>query len=118
MKIAIVTNDAKTVAEHIGLAKQIAFYTLPDGTLESIVTNPVLENIDSAKASQSPDGERRLRTGRILPPFLAEHGTDIFVAHDLGKGVTDGLLQLGITPVGAEEPSIDALLATLKARMQ
>jgi len=41
MKVAIVTNNGKTVANHIGLAKKIAFYKLPSGELIDTVESPI-----------------------------------------------------------------------------
>ncbi len=116
MKIAIMTNNGKTVAKHIGLAKQIAFYRLPEGTLIEMVPNPVMQRIKSEhiELKKAEEGNRHLGTGHIIPAFLAEKGVDALITHEFGKGVKDNLLAFGITPVVAENSSIEAIIDDLK----
>ncbi len=116
MKIAIVTNNGKTVSHHIALSKNIAFYELPHGRLVEIADNPVMQRIktEHIKLGKKPQDGRRLGTGQIIPALLAEKAVDIFVAGDIGKGMKNNLLRLGIRPVIAGTDNIDEILEALK----
>ncbi len=119
MKIAIVTNNGKTVSHHIALSKSIAFYELPDGKLVEMVDNPVRQRIktEHIKLGKKPPEGRRLGTGQIIPALLAEKGADIFVAADIGQGMKNNLLRLGIRPVISGTDNIDEILEAFKEEL-
>ena len=119
MKVAIVTNNGKTVANHIGLAKKIAFYKLPSGELIDIVESPIAKKIreENIQLIKENEGDRGLGVGHTIPEFLKENGVDIFVTQKFGKGVKDNLLKLGITPIIPESKNIEEIIAMLKANM-
>ena len=120
MKVAIVTNSGKTVANHIGLAKKIAFYKLPSGELIDIAESPIAKKIkeENIQLTKENEGNRGLGVGHTIPEFLKENGVDIFVTQKFGKGVKDNLLKLGITPIIPESKNIDEIIAMLKDNME
>ena len=119
MKVAFVTNNGKTVAKHIGLAKKIAFYQFPEGKLIEMVENPIMEKIkeEGIKLDKESEGKRHLNVGHKIPAFLKENGVDIFVTYQFGKNVKDNLLELGITPVVPESHNIEEIVQKIKERL-
>ncbi len=120
MKVAFVTNNGKTVAKHIGLAKQIAFYQFPEGELIEIVENPIIKKIkeENIKLDKDSEGNRHLNVGHKIPTFLKENGVDIFITYRFGKGVKDNLLELGITPVVPESHNIEEIVQKIKENQE
>ncbi len=120
MKIAFVTNNGKTVAKHIGLAKKIAFYQFPDGKLIEIVENPIMKKIkeENIKLDKESEGKRGLNVGHKIPAFLKENGVDIFVTYQFGKNVKNNLLELGITPVVPESHNIEDIVQKIKQKQE
>ena len=120
MKVAVVTNNGKTVSNHIGLAKKIAFYELPSGELLDIVESPIAKKIreEKIKLTKDNEGNRHLGVGRTIPKFLKENGVDIFVTQKFGKGVKDNLLNLGITPIIPKSKNIEEIISMLKENLK
>jgi len=116
MKVAFVTNNGKTVAKHIGLAKKIAFYQFPEGKLIKTVENPIMKKIqeEGIKLEKESEGKRHLNVGHIIPAFLKQNSVDAFVTYKFGKGVKDNLLELGITPVVPQTHNIDEIIEMIK----
>lgn len=116
MKVAIVTNNGKTVSHHIALSKKIAFYRLPEGELLEMADNPVMKRVkeEHIKLEKNPSGGRHLGTGHIIPEFLAQKGADLFVVTELGEGLKRRLSELGIRPIVAKSDNIDEILEQLK----
>ena len=120
MKVAVVTNNGKTVANHIGLAKKIAFYELPSGELLDIVESPIAKKIreENIKLTKDNEGNRHLGVGHTIPKFLKENGVDIFVTQKFGKGAKDYLLNLGITPIIPKSKNIEEIITMLKENLK
>jgi len=120
MKVAFVTNNGKTVAKHIGLAKKIAFYQFPEGELIEIIENPIMEKIKDKNIviEKDNEGNRRLHVGTEIPRFLKIKGVDIFITYAFGKGVKDNLLKLGITPVVPESHNIEEIVQKIKQNQE
>ena len=116
MKVAFMTNGKERLAKHIGLAKNIVFYSLPDGTFLEMIENPIMKKIkdENIVIEKDSEGNRRLHVGTEIPRFLKANGVDVFVSYDFGKGVKDNLLALGITPIAAEKQSVDEIIQTMQ----
>ena len=116
MKVAFMTNNGESVAKHIGLAKHIAFYKLPEGEFIEMIENPIMKKIkdENIKIDKGSEGSRHLGVGHIIPAFLKENAVDILVTYEFGKGVKDNLLELGITPIVPESHNIKEIIETLK----
>ncbi|QCI28280.1 NifB/NifX family molybdenum-iron cluster-binding protein [Caminibacter pacificus] len=111
MRVAFPTNNQKTVANHIGLAK--GFLIIDTNTGEKYyIDNPVLKKINEEHIDlkELPEGQRGLGTGRILPALLKEAGVDVLVARDFGEGMIRNLEFEGIRPLLTEEKDIQAVL--------
>jgi predicted Fe-Mo cluster-binding NifX family protein len=116
MKVAFVTNNETTIAKHIGLAKKIAFYELPEGKLIEVVKNPIMIKIEEEgiKLDKNDEGNRHLHVGHIIPAFLKENGVDIFVSYEFGKGVKNNILALGITPIAIQDSTIAEIIKSMQ----
>ena len=116
MKVAFMTNGKERLAKHIGLAKNIVFYSLPEGKFLEMIENPIMQKIkdENIVIEKDSEGNRRLHVGTEIPRFLKSKGVAIFVSYEFGKGVKDNLLALGITPIAAEGQSVDEIIKTMK----
>jgi predicted Fe-Mo cluster-binding NifX family protein len=114
MRVAFPTNNQKTIANHIGLAK--GFLIIDTNTGEKFyIENPVLKKIneENINLKDLPEGQRGLGTGRVIPPLLAEAGVDMLIARDFGEGMLRNLAYEGIEAIETDEKEIDAVLTQL-----
>jgi len=115
MKVAFPTNNQRTIANHIGLAK--GFLIIDTHTGEKFyIENPVLKKIneENINLKELPEGQRGLGTGRVIPPLLREAGVDVLVARDFGEGMIRNLEFEGIRPLITEENSIEKTLEEIE----
>jgi len=111
MKVAFPTNNQKTIANHIGLAK--GFLIVDTNTGERFyIENPVLQKIheENIDLKNREEGHRGLGTGRVIPPLLAEAGVDVLVAKDFGEGMIRNLAREGIKPLQTDIKDIKEFL--------
>jgi predicted Fe-Mo cluster-binding NifX family protein len=114
MRVAFPTNNQKTIANHIGLAK--GFLIIDTNTGEKFyIENPVLKKIheENINLKDLPEGQRGLGTGRVIPPLLAEAGVDVLIARDFGEGMVRNLAYEGIEALETDEKEIEAVLNRL-----
>ena len=114
MRVAFPTNNQKTIANHIGLAK--GFLIIDTNTGEKFyIENPVLKKIneENINLKDLPEGQRGLGTGRVIPPLLAEAGVDMLIARDFGEGMVRNLAYEGIEAFETDEKEIDTVLNQL-----
>jgi predicted Fe-Mo cluster-binding NifX family protein len=114
MKIAFPTNNQKTIAGHIGLAK--GFLIVDTNTGEKFyIENPVMKRIQEEHIKLNGDcGEHGLGTGRVVPPLLKEAGVGLFLAKEFGEGMLGNLEYEGIKTLVTDEKDIDTVLSQLK----
>jgi len=114
MKIAFPTNNQKTIAQHIGLAK--GFLIVDTNTGEKFyIENPVMKRIQEEHIKLNGDcGEHGLGTGRVVPPLLKEAGVGLFLAKEFGEGMLGNLEYEGIKTLVTDEKDIDTVLSQLK----
>jgi predicted Fe-Mo cluster-binding NifX family protein len=114
MRVAFPTNNKKTIANHIGLAK--GFLIVDTDTNERIyIENPLLDRVK--EVANLPEGQRGLGVGRIVPALLREEGVDVFVARDFGEGMILNLQREGIKPIVTDEKEIDKFLENFDGRV-
>ncbi|NPA88544.1 NifB/NifX family molybdenum-iron cluster-binding protein [Caminibacter pacificus] len=91
MKIALPTNDKKTLAPRIGMAK--GFLVIDTDTNETtyIQNEALKEYIKEHKKLHGDCGEHGLGVGQVLPKKLKELGVEIFVAKFFGEGMLGNL---------------------------
>ena len=114
MRVAFPTNNQKTIASHIGLAK--GFLIIDTNTGEKFyIENPVLKKIheENINLKDLPEGQRGLGTGRVIPPLLAEAGVNVLIARDFGEGMLRNLAYEGIEAIETDEKEIDTVLNQL-----
>jgi len=114
MRVAFPTNNQRTIAKHIGLAK--GFLIIDTNTGERFyIENPVLKKVneENINLKELPEGQRGLGTGRIVPVILKEAGADVFVAQDFGEGMVKNLAYEGIKPLITDIKDIDEALKHL-----
>ena len=119
MKIAFPTNNQKTIANHIGLAK--GFLIVDTNTGERFyIENPVLERIheEGIELKNTREGQRGLGIGRVIPPLLAEAGVDVLVARDFGEGMVRNLALEGIKAYETENKDIEEVLNNLEEEIR
>ena len=115
MKVAIPTNNQKTLSPHIGLCK--GFLVIDTDTNENFfIHNPVIEKIQSENINLKnlPEGNRGLGTGRIVPQFLAKAGVDVLVADEFGEGMIRNLEIEGIKALITDKKNIDEIISSIK----
>ena len=114
MKIAFPTNNQKTIAGHIGLAK--GFLIIDTNTGEKFyIENPIMKKIQEEHIKLNGDcGEHGLGTGRVVPPLLKEAGVELFLAKEFGEGMLGNLEYEGIKTLVTDEKDIDTVLSQLK----
>ncbi|WP_457560154.1 NifB/NifX family molybdenum-iron cluster-binding protein [Caminibacter sp.] len=111
MRIAFPTNNERTIANHIGLAKK--FLVIDTKTREKfLITNPIIEiiNQEHINLKDLREGNRGLGVGRVIPVLFDEAGVDIFVAPEFGEGMRINLEKYGIVPVKTDIKEIDEFL--------
>jgi len=116
MRVAFPTNNQKTIAKHIGLAK--GFLVVDTDTNERFyIENPVMKKIqqENINLKDMPEGNRGLGTGRVLPALLKEAGVDVFVADEFGEGMLRNLQAEGIKPLTTQERDINAVLESIES---
>jgi predicted Fe-Mo cluster-binding NifX family protein len=114
MRVAFPTNNQKTIASHIGLAK--GFLIIDTNTGEKFyIENPVLKKIheENINLKDLPEGQRGLGTGRVIPPLLAEAGVNVLIARDFGEGMLRNLAYESIEAIETDEKEIDTVLNQL-----
>ena len=109
MKLAFPTNNQKTIANHIGLAK--GFLIVDTNTGEKFyIENPVLQKINEIDLKNTEEAHKRLGTGRVIPPLLAEAGVDVLVAREFGEGMIRNLAREGIKVIETDMKDIEEFL--------
>ena len=111
MKVAFPTNNQKTIANHIGLAKGFLIVDTNKGE-RFYIENPVLQKIHEENISlkNREEGHRGLGTGRVIPPLLAEAGVNVLVAKDFGEGMIKNLAIEGINAIQTDIKNIEEFL--------
>jgi predicted Fe-Mo cluster-binding NifX family protein len=114
MRVAFPTNNQKTIAQHIGLAKGFLIVDTQNGE-KFYIENPVLKRVQEEHIKLNGDcGEHGLGTGRVVPPLLKEAGVSLFVGREFGEGMLGNLEYEGIKTFVTDEKEIDAVLSQLK----
>jgi len=109
MRVAIVTNNERTVAKHIGLCKKIAIYE--NGEKVEVVENPIMKMIKERGITLNKEGQRHLGASRILPKFLKDLNVDVLIATEFRSSVLEQNLQLSsILPYVAQERDIEKII--------
>ena len=110
MKIAVVTDDGKTVSRHFARAKYYLVYDLEAGGVKGGESRP--------KASRSPDHgalHQREKEVSLREEFVSDvRGCEAVIAGGMGRKMYDAFLQAGVRPyvtkITRSEEVVDAYI--------
>jgi len=116
MKVAFPTNDKKTLAPKIGMAKE--FLIIDTSSKEqTYIENEILKKFLQKKEKLKGDcGEHGFGMGQILPKKLKEIGVEVFVAKFFGEGMLGNLDYYNIKTFVSKKHKIDDILDELKEK--
>ena len=114
MRIVFPTNDKKTIAPKIGLAK--GFLIIDTKTNEEIflLNEKINEIINNKEKLNGECGEHGLGIGQVLPKKLKELNVDIFVAKSFGEGMIGNLDYFNIKTYATKQRLIKDILEKIK----
>jgi len=104
MKIAVVTDDGKTISAHLGRATKYAVYSVED---RQIVAQELRDKMGHQHfANENPDhdhehghGHGRHAAEKHQRMFAAIADCDVLLARGMGQGAFAGLNQMRINPI-------------------
>jgi predicted Fe-Mo cluster-binding NifX family protein len=119
MKIAVVTDDHRTISAHFGRATYYEVFTVEDGmiTKREAILKPSHEQFAHEPHDETgyAHGQGPLagkRHARMLEPI---RDCQILLTRGMGQGAHDNLTQAGIQPILTEiqeiQPAVEAYLA-------
>ncbi len=99
MKIAVVTDDGKTISQHFGRALYYLVYNVENGAVTAKETRP-------KAAHHTPGEEHHREGGHSGPEADAAHGSmlsnirdcKVLIARGMGYGAHEALTSAGIEP--------------------
>lgn len=104
MKIAMPTDDRKTLAGHFGRAGEFAIYETADGEASLLEYRPNL-HVQHA-AGQHGRGQQGARGGRgDFEEGLA--GVDVLICHGMGQRAVEACANMGVRTVFTAEGGLD-----------
>lgn len=118
MKIAVVTNDEKTISAHLGRAAKYVIFSVENGEIadrdvrEKVAHRQFAEKDQTASYRHGEDAKGRglgkHAKERHKRMFANIMDCDIILARGMGKGAQLGLQQVGLKPILTEISEIDA----------
>jgi predicted Fe-Mo cluster-binding NifX family protein len=114
MKVVIPTNDQKTLAPRIGMAKGYLIIDTKTNQTEYLLNEVLRELIKEHKKIHGDCGEHGFGIGQILPKKLKEKNVDLFVAKTFGEGMLGNLDYYGINTFVSKKHNISDILEELK----
>ena len=121
MRIAIVTDDGKTIQQHFGRATQYLVLTIEDGKIVGRELRPKLGHTQFSsdhsvdEPADQPHGfgaAARHRHGRMMETI---QDCQVLLAGGMGQGARVNLVELGIQPVLTDLHTIDDAVAAFLA---
>ena len=100
MKVAIASDDRKTISHHFGRAKGFAVYEIKDGKAAG---SQYRENIGKSK------GECGTCDHAAMIKNIAD--CKFVVSHGMGQRIYDDLTAKGIIPIVTDEDSVETAMA-------
>ena len=124
MRVAVVTDDGKTVSSHFGRATHFLVATVEDGKIigrelrEKVGHGRFANEPHDAEPSGRPHGmglHAQARHGQMLEPIA---DCEALLCGGMGYGAYENVKQRGIRPVVTEIPDVDqAVLAYAEGRI-
>ena len=115
MKIALATDDGRTVSRHFGRARQYAVLTVEDGAISSRELRdksaPHWQADRSHESEQETEtgahGEGHTDRGKHLEMLAVIRDCEVVIAGGMGKGAHDHATAAGIRPIVTSLHDID-----------
>ena len=124
MRVAVVTDDGKTVSSHFGRATHFLVATVEDGKIigrelrEKVGHGRFANEPHDAEPSGRPHGmglHAQARHGQMLEPIA---DCEALLCGGMGYGAYENVKQRGIRPVVTDIPDVDqAVLAYAEGRI-
>jgi len=120
MKIAVVTDDGKTISQHFGRAKYYEVYDVQGGFITGSEKRPKTAHHSGEEAHQREEG------GHKGPEADAKHNSmlanisdcDALIARGMGWGAFDAIKAAGVTPFITDiELADDAVKAYITGKL-
>jgi len=113
MKIAIATDDGRTVSTHFGRARSYAVLTVEDGAivgreLRSKFAPHLLGDPEPEHSPGQPHGTDPASQMRHDQMAAAIADCQVLIAGGMGRGAYERFRSLGIRPIVTELPDVDA----------
>ena len=124
MKIALVTDDERTISQHFGRAEKYIVFSVEDGNIKDRETRAKLGNChsqgggDHGHHHHEPDprgsGFGHQAASRHAQMFEAIKDCEVLVSRGMGRGAYLGLQEIKVRPVVTEIADIEqAVLAVI-----
>jgi predicted Fe-Mo cluster-binding NifX family protein len=117
MKIAVVTDDEKTISAHFGRATKYVVFTVEEGEIKKREVLDKVGHRQFAEQDQTHAHQHSKDTGgrgmgkhaeeRHRRMFANITDCDVLLARGMGKGAQIGLLQTGLKPILTDISEID-----------
>ena len=114
MKIAIPTNDKKSIAPKIGVARGFLIIDLKTGSQFYLENEIVKDAVKKHKSLKGDCGEKGLGTGQTIPKKLKELNVNAFIAKFFGEGMMGNLEYYGIKTITTKKHKIKEILEEVK----
>jgi predicted Fe-Mo cluster-binding NifX family protein len=118
MRIAVPTNDGKTISEHFGRSAAFLVFEIENGQIKNreMRTNAGQHADDGRTCGHSAAGSEPHRHAGILSTLT---GCETVICTGMGWRAAEALKSAGISPVvaSAPEPVEDAMAAYLKGEL-
>jgi predicted Fe-Mo cluster-binding NifX family protein len=114
MKIALATDDGRTVSRHFGRARQYAVLTVKDGAIRSReLRDKSAPHWQADRPHEETEGEAGTHgeghddRGKHLEMLAAIRDCEVVIAGGMGKGAHDHATAAGIRPIVTSLHDID-----------
>ena len=111
MKIAVVTDDHRTISAHFGRALYYEVFTITDGKITQREALPKPAHNQFANEPHDEPGYTHGRHARMLEPI---RDCQVLLTRGMGQGAFDNLKQAGIQPILTDiqeiEPAVKAYI--------
>ncbi len=110
MKIALVTDDGKTVSAHFGHARYLSMITMENG---EVISTELIERSLGGENKHHEHGQGCGGSGGFRTKFLPLQGCDLLVARGMGTSAMSNAQSLGVEVILTDLKTIDDVLSAL-----
>jgi predicted Fe-Mo cluster-binding NifX family protein len=112
MKIAVISNDEKTISQHFGMAPLYVVFTVEDGKITGKETRPKMGHQHFAEGEghqhhggqHGHDADAHAKHGMMAQPLS---DCQVLIAGGMGWGAFNSMKTFNIEPIITEVPDIE-----------